>query len=186
MWSLPWNGAPEELSSWWYAGKRKLNRQPKLNTTTVIDFRQALQSWWVSMQLPWRRPSLSRLTPADATWESTKVPGPSGLYVLLIGLSWWYPVITDDRDLFDELAIDITWVLSQSDPETSETPAALTTRRNRARQVSPPAASLSGSKSGKKEKSKAAAGKKGATKGNKRKGDSELTAATSNKRKRFQ
>jgi len=181
-WSIQWKGAPEEVIWWWYTAKKKINKKPDLTTTTLPGFRKSFREWWVSMQPPWRGPSLSRSAPADATWADIKVPGPSGLFITLMALSWWYPLISDDRDTFDELAKDITWVLSQPDTELANGSVAAGRHRGRGRKLSPPLLP----KTGKQEKSASAQRRKVDTKGsNKRKGNDSSAHAT-NKRQRFE
>jgi hypothetical protein len=102
------------------------------------------------------------------------------VFITLMALSWWYPLIDDDRNLFNELVLDITWVLSQTD--TSPSTLVATGRRRGHTQPNAPATPAKSKEKGAK--------KAGPKAGNKRKPkadytESDVDSSASNKRKRF-
>ena len=69
------------------------------------------------MQPEWRGHTdgaLKRDTPADEDWLALKKGGTAGIYVLVIGLSWWVKAQTTDHSINAWSAVaDLSWVLRQ-------------------------------------------------------------------------
>ena len=56
------------------------------------DYDPQFRSWWSALQPSWRiLPSgqYSREVPADETWANLRKSGSSGIYTVIMALSWW-------------------------------------------------------------------------------------------------
>ena len=68
------------------------------------------------MQPSWRGngASLSRIVPQGENWKTLKKGGTSGMYVVLVGLSWWIKNQCTRRDTGAwALVNDLSWVIQQ-------------------------------------------------------------------------
>jgi hypothetical protein len=74
--------------------------------------------WWRTMQPSWRsegdEDSLVRKTPQDENWEALRKGGTAGIYVVLMGLSWWVKAqrVVHDTDAWASVD-DLLWVIEQ-------------------------------------------------------------------------
>ena len=67
------------------------------------------------MQPSWRTEGdlLIRDVPEDETWQTLRKGGTSGIYIVIVGLSWWVKVqLAEDTDAWT-LVNDLSWVLQQ-------------------------------------------------------------------------
>ena len=67
------------------------------------------------MQPSWRMEGdwLIREVPEDETWHTLRKGGTSGIYVVIVGLSWWVKAQpAEDTDAWT-LVNDLSWVLQQ-------------------------------------------------------------------------
>ncbi len=109
---------PKPLSSW--------VRAPfAVNTTPhpfdVEEFSGILRDWWTSLMPKWRIPvgrdwALGRDVPTGEKWTEVRKVGPGGVFVVLLGLSWWRsesaPSSADRRKYYSMLE-DVAWVLRE-------------------------------------------------------------------------
>ena len=68
------------------------------------------------MQPSWRKEGerLGRDTPKNETWQGLRKGGTAGLYVVLVGLSWWIKAQHAQRDNDAWTAVDdLSWVFQQ-------------------------------------------------------------------------
>ena len=68
------------------------------------------------MQPSWRNngESLVREVPRGESWQTVRKGGTSGMYVVVIGLSWWVKAQHDERDVDAwTLVDDVSWVIQQ-------------------------------------------------------------------------
>ena len=68
------------------------------------------------MQPSWRGngASLIRDVPEDENWKILKKGGTSGMYVVVVGLSWWIETQRTQRDAAAwALVDDLSWVIQQ-------------------------------------------------------------------------
>jgi hypothetical protein len=127
MWGLSWESAPKELKWWWGEGHQNLKNLPDIEDGTA--FGKSLIKYWASLQPSWRGPQLSRNVPEAHVWTIFAVPGPNGLFLFLVCISWWIRSLDgSDHKKFFTLLEDITWVLLQS-TEKYSTPTFTSTRR---------------------------------------------------------
>lgn len=57
---------------------------------------------------------LSRDTPAQETWQSLKKGGTAGIYVVIVGLSWWVAAQNLERDEnLWAVVDDVSWILQE-------------------------------------------------------------------------
>jgi hypothetical protein len=132
LWGLSWESAPKELELWWETGQN-IAKVPEIENSST--FSKALGKYWVKLQPDWRGNSLSRNAPQDHSWAQYAVPGPNGLFLIIICLSWWLPILEDqDREKFFALTEDVAWVLVQS---TGKLLSATSTTGRRARKSQP-------------------------------------------------
>jgi hypothetical protein len=77
--------------------------------------------WWGGMQPVWRLfqsadgpLSLVRDPPKDETWTGLRKGGTAGIYVVVMGLSWWIKAQRNKGDVNAWAAVDdLSWVLQQ-------------------------------------------------------------------------
>ena len=108
---LPTKFRPQEVSDWIRSKKKEVIPSLKL-----IPYGKALNEWWTMMQPSWRkgRASLIRVVPPGEDWRALRKGGTSGIYVVLVGLSWWIKTQQTRRDLGAwTLVDDLTWVIQQ-------------------------------------------------------------------------
>ncbi|KAJ3474612.1 hypothetical protein NLI96_g12362 [Meripilus lineatus] len=81
---LPEKKRPRPFKEWFESGRKDL---PNINA----QFGRALLAWWDQLQPKARR--TTKGTPlADIPqkeWESLRIPGKQGIYLILIGIAWW-------------------------------------------------------------------------------------------------
>jgi hypothetical protein len=72
--------------------------------------------WWRMMQPSWRRKGspLIRNTPKGETWQTLRKGGMAGIYVVVMGLSWWIKAQCAEHD-FNAWTIvdDLSWVIQE-------------------------------------------------------------------------
>jgi hypothetical protein len=78
--------------------------------------------WWMMMQPSWQKDNtcsivmlvLFRNMPQSKTWQGLRKGGTAGIYVVVMGLSWWIKVQCTECDVDTWSAIDdLLWVLQQ-------------------------------------------------------------------------
>lgn len=77
--------------------------------------------WWGGMQPAWRKfhgadgpLNLVRDIPIDETWNGLRKGGTAGIYVVVMGLSWWIKAQRNQRDANAWAAVDdLSWVIQQ-------------------------------------------------------------------------
>ncbi|KAJ2914797.1 hypothetical protein MD484_g5624, partial [Candolleomyces efflorescens] len=116
---------PKAVQAWIKSHKK--TSPPSLDLAT---FPIQTQSWWKANQPEWRiegvdtvSPStFKREIPSDADWTALARSGTTGIYTVVMAVSWW--ILKADvkwaQDLVD-LVDDITWVLKEMAP-TGEVP----------------------------------------------------------------
>jgi hypothetical protein len=86
------------------------------------DYEPQFCSWWSALQPSWQiLPSgqYSREVPADETWANLRKSGSSGIYIVIMALSWWARAViaTEAADTehasFWSIVDDFQWVLNQ-------------------------------------------------------------------------
>jgi len=86
---------------------------PSLN---VRLYGKIFKEWWAKIQLSWRNEggTFMRNVPQDKTWQTLKKGGTTGIYVVVIGLSWWVTAQHAERDAdVWTLINDLLWVIQQ-------------------------------------------------------------------------
>jgi ATP phosphoribosyltransferase len=86
----------------------------------IDAYGKALKEWWVNMQPSWRNQGgqlMCDIPPEDETWQTLKKGGTSGIYVVIMGLSWLIEAeesehLKHDTDAWT-LVEDISWVIQQ-------------------------------------------------------------------------
>ena len=85
-------------------------------------FGNQFMDWWMMMQPGWRKDDtrslvtlvLFRDIPQGETWQGLRKGGTAGIYVIVMGLSWWIKAQGIEHDTNVRSAInDISWVLQQ-------------------------------------------------------------------------
>jgi len=133
MWGLSWEGAPQELEWWWGRGRQNLKNSPGIEDGKA--FGKTLIKYWTSLQPSWRGPGLSKNVPNDHVWATYAVPGPNGLFLIIVCISWWIRVLDgSDHAKFFGLLDDVTWVLTQSSDKLMN-PGSAVTRRGPAEMI---------------------------------------------------
>lgn len=73
-------------------------------------------AWWKFLQPSWRidGDSLLRLVPPGETWDGLRKGGTAGIYIVIIGLSWWIKSQFIERDPIAWTTVhDVSWVIQQ-------------------------------------------------------------------------
>jgi hypothetical protein len=74
--------------------------------------------WWRTMQPSWRKEgdSLVRSAPMGENWQVLRKGGTSGIYIVVMGLSWWIKAqcAVHGSDINAWTAVsDLFWVIEQ-------------------------------------------------------------------------
>lgn len=113
MQNLPTKHRPVQVSQW--------IRSKKKDVTFVVNphvYGKQFMQWWRTMQPSWRSEgvenSLVRKTPEGENWETLRKGGTAGIYVVLMGLSWWVKAqhVVPDIDAWASVD-DLLWVIEQ-------------------------------------------------------------------------
>jgi hypothetical protein len=94
-------------------------------------------AWWKGMQPEWRASldtdgTLIRDTPAYEDWLALKKGGTAGMYIVVVGLSWWVKAQTSGPDNSNDAwsaVADLLWVFRQINNIDSTAAVAGTTKR---------------------------------------------------------
>lgn len=93
--------------------------------------------WWKNLQPSWRASSAHALSevrnvPKDETWQSLRKGGTAGIYVVLMGLSWWILAQNEACDATAWLIVDdLSWVIQQMKGRADQEPEQLSVKRTR-------------------------------------------------------
>lgn len=80
------------------------------------DYSRKFIAWWRNLQPTWRHAAdgaLSRTEPEGKAWTTLAKGGTSGLYVVVMALSWWIRAL-DDGDTTSEVwsnISDVCWAI---------------------------------------------------------------------------
>jgi hypothetical protein len=104
---------PEEVFQWIKA-KRTFS-PPHIENTSQYGTKWRV--WWVKLQPAWRGGELLvKVQPADGMWEKLFLGGSSGLYLVVVALSWWVKLMGTNGQHSLELSVainDVIWVFSK-------------------------------------------------------------------------
>jgi hypothetical protein len=75
-------------------------------------------AWWIAIQPSWRLAedgSFNYEAPEDEDWDVLQKGGTSGLYTVVVALSWWVRALTPEipSDLAWKAVHDLQWVIDQ-------------------------------------------------------------------------
>lgn len=104
---------PEEVA-WWIKRHKQPTSVPKVK---VSEFGTEWNGWWGAMQPLWRHidegSPLSRDAPVTEDWDSLSRGGSTGLFLVVMALSWWFLGYTsaEPTNEFWSAVGDVTWVL---------------------------------------------------------------------------
>jgi len=107
---------PQEIANWTKSKKKDVVPSIKQNV-----YGTHFTEWWGGLQPSWRqfqgtngRFNLGRETPKAETWQALKKGGTSGIYVVVMGLSWWIKGQQNERDANAWAVVDdLSWVIQQ-------------------------------------------------------------------------
>ena len=104
---------PEEVSRW--IKSKKKNLAPEID---VNEFASSFMGWWIALQPGWRLGddgSFNYEALTDEDWRVLHKGGSSGLYVIVVALSWWVRGLTPDSPSFCAWTAvhDVQWVIDQ-------------------------------------------------------------------------
>jgi hypothetical protein len=109
--NLPVKLRPKAISDWIKSKKKTV-----MPTLDAGLYGKWFKDWWTAIQPSWRvnGGSLSREVPWDETWQMLRKGGTSGVYTVIMGLSWWIAAQHTERDVIAwDIVDDFTWVLQQ-------------------------------------------------------------------------
>jgi len=98
--------------------KRHLRKKHEPVVVIPDNYGSHFTAWWNNIQPQWRlQPdgSYSTACPADENWSALRKGGSSGLYLVVVSLSWWIAAVTQsggDSAVWI-LVDDFIWVLQQ-------------------------------------------------------------------------
>jgi hypothetical protein len=114
---LPTKSRPREVSDWIKSKKKDVI--PFINPSAYgVRFTE----WWGGMQPSWRLfrragdgpLNLVRDTPEAEAWQGLRKGGTAGIYVLVMGLSWWIKAQRNKPDANAWAVVDdLSWVIQQ-------------------------------------------------------------------------
>ena len=107
---------PQEVSDWIKSKKKDI--VPSINPDV---YGARFMEWWGGLQPSWRQFKggnsllhLVRETPKAETWQALKKGGTSGIYVVVMALSWWIKGQRNERDANAWAIVDdLSWVIRQ-------------------------------------------------------------------------
>lgn len=107
---------PQEVSDWIKSKKKDI--VPSINPDV---YGARFMEWWGGLQPSWRQFKggnsllhLVRETPKAETWQALKKGGTSGIYVVVMALSWWIKGQRNERDANAWAVVDdLSWVIQQ-------------------------------------------------------------------------
>jgi len=110
---LPTKFQPQQVSDWIWSKKKDTVPPIKLH-----QFLDGFIKWWKQIQPSWRTNegsvALDRKTPKGETWQVLRKGGMSGIYVVIMALSWWIKAQQVQRDNPAWMAVDdLSWVIQQ-------------------------------------------------------------------------
>ena len=105
-----------ELQTWLKTRKRSLENVP-----TVVSARaygDEWVKWWTAAQPQERETQqwpFSRDSISDIGWGKFPANGKDGIYLTIMGLSWWASVIWTSNEVafFEKAVIDLRWVVRE-------------------------------------------------------------------------
>ena len=115
MQKLSTDSRPREVAYWI---KRHIQKKHEPVIVTLTDYASRFVAWWKAIQPTWRVQSdgsYNRECPTEETWAGLGKGGSSGLYIVIVALSWWIRIV-DPGDIESPVWMivdDITWVLQQ-------------------------------------------------------------------------
>ncbi|KIJ96212.1 hypothetical protein K443DRAFT_124517 [Laccaria amethystina LaAM-08-1] len=111
--NLPTTSRLEEVKAW------MRNKKKDLPPAVDVDaYGPSFMAWWIVIQPTWRLANNSSFiyeTPGMEDWRSLQKGGASGLYTIIIALSWWIKALSPaDSSICAWTAIhDVNWVIDQ-------------------------------------------------------------------------
>ena len=105
---------PREVSDW--------IKSKKKDTVPLIEpaeYGRRFTDWWTLLQPPWRKDEDLSLVhfydiPSDETWQVLRKGGTAGIYVVVVGLSWWIKAQQPECDDDAWYTVnDLSWVIQQ-------------------------------------------------------------------------
>jgi hypothetical protein len=111
--NLPTKSRPKEVTEWIRSKKKSV-----VPVITPGPYGHGFMQWWRLMQPSWRIDESSlvliREVPKEETWQGLRKGGTSGIYVVVMGLSWWIKSQLTERDADAWTAVeDVSWVIQQ-------------------------------------------------------------------------
>ena len=100
---------PQEISHWIRSKKKDV--MPSLKPAT---YGNSFKSWWLTIQPSWRTEGdvLARVVLQAETWQVLRKGSTSGIYVVIIELSWWVKAQQDKCDTNAWVLVDdLLWVI---------------------------------------------------------------------------
>ena len=121
---LPVAKRPRPIISWSHRKKQVLSDPPSFDIDT---FANQMREWWTSLMPGWRLPPagcdtaetkwpLRRAVPDDEPWLKVRKSGPGGIFLVLLGLSWWRLRSVhgqSSRREYASVVEDVAWVLKE-------------------------------------------------------------------------
>ena len=110
------NLRPVEIGNWLKWRSYSTDRIPFISN--VDAYRKNWLLWWTDCQPPWRKTTgwpLSRDQGTNSGWGKLAARGQNGLFIVIMSVAWWGFSLksADDQRLFDEVVVDIQWVVEQ-------------------------------------------------------------------------
>jgi hypothetical protein len=114
---LPTKFRPQEVSDWIKSKKKDV-----VPVVKPAQFGNQFMDWWMMMQPGWRKDDtrslvslvLFRDIPQGETWQGLRKGGTAGIYVVVMGLSWWIKAQGIEHDDNVRSAVEeVLWVLRQ-------------------------------------------------------------------------
>lgn len=144
---LPTDFRPEQIGRWVNNG-RKYDKMPSLSGDDDDDdlgsYITYYKLWWRASQPKWRGavdanwPLPQVLLEPSNDWSVLRRGGASGMFLVVMGLSWWYSAVlqSGQKDALPEVLLaidDVLWVLKQIGTESDSTRDAVLSAPKRSR-----------------------------------------------------
>lgn len=97
----------------WIRSKKKV-ATPVIN---VGRYGPMFTAWWKKLQPLWRVQgdgTFGQNAPVEEDWQALRKGGTTGIYTVVIALSWWINAQGDEHDIaLWDIVNDISWVIQQ-------------------------------------------------------------------------
>ena len=104
---------PEKVNQWIKSKKKTSPLE-----IDIDEFASSFMAWWIALQPGWRLANYGAFNykaPNNEDWQVLHKGCSTGLYIVIVALSWWVRALTPDSPSFHAWTAvhDVQWVINQ-------------------------------------------------------------------------